>query len=113
MATYTNIVSTLAIWVADPLVSLRCLPRVLLLEEAEGKIYEGEDLEDGGDYESFNVDGNPDRWNLRGDAVEDANLQESRGWAGEFKLNVSFELGVNVEDIKGVNVGIDADVQSD
>lgn len=93
MATYTNIVSTLAIWVADPLVSLRCFPRVLLLEEAEGKIYEGEDLEDGGDYESVDVDGNPDRWNLRGDFVEDADIQESLVWAvvwaGEFKLNVS------------------------
>lgn len=89
MATYTDVVSTLAIWVADPLVSLRWLPIVLLLEEAEGKIYEGKDLEDWGDYECVNVDDDPGFRNLRGDVGEDTDVQESRGWAGESKLNVS------------------------
>lgn len=113
MATYTNVVSTLAIRIADPLVTLRWLPKVLLLEETEGKIYEGENLEDGGDHECLKVDDDPGGWNLRGNLVEKTDVQESRGWAGEFKLNVSQEFGLKVEDIKGVNVGVDAKVQGD
>lgn len=113
MGTYTDVVSALAIWVADPLVPLGCLPEVLLLEEAEGKIDEGEDLEDGGDNEGLDVDNDPVGRNLRGDAVENADVQESRLWAGDFELNVSFELGCDVEHIKSVNVGINAHVQGD
>ena len=111
MDTYTDVVSALAIWVADPLVSLRRLPPVVVLEKAEGEIDESEDLEDGVDYVCVDVDGDPGGW--ENDIGEDADVQQSFCWAGKLEFDVGFELSIDVEHVQSVNIGVDTDIQGD
>lgn len=111
MNTYTDVVSAIAIRVADPLVSLRWLPKVLLLEEAEGEIDQSKDLEEWGDHIGIDIDLDPGGWDIG--LGDDADVQQPTGWAGKLKIHVSFDLSCNVEHVKGVNVGIDADIQGE
>ena len=90
MNTYTDVVSAIAIRVADPLVSLRWLPEVLLLEEAEGEIDQSQDLEKWSDHIGVDVDRDPGGWYIG--LGEDADVQQPLGRAGKLNVHVSFDF---------------------